>query len=800
MPCSAIPRSVRFYSFEGLRETAATRPTGKSPARPLQFVAVTGQGAESLQRIPGRWPDLTAVRLDRGSLLGQPLPGTEKTFTVEIWFRPHGPGALRGNNGATDGTLLSVGNGYWDGWRLTAAYPARSVGFEIGRPKPNSSVGIHGGLLPDGVWNHLAATWDGQEMRLYLNGAPAAQGDYRGAYTRPARGDALRIGFAGSGLGSLSLDVDEVAVYGRARTAAEILQSAYFYAPLPGAAAAQFVAAETDFRLRNYAAAAARYDALFRLPGLHADYRGLAHLGHARALRAQQQFATAAAELGRLCEDRAAADRHRQSALLETLALVEKTPGDALPPSVYEKLLAGPEISAGVQRMLHLDLARSLARAGDHAAAGAEYRKLLQSPPATAREGWDLRLEWARMLAAAGDAAAARAQYASVLAAARAPAQYKCDALFCIADSFVRQGDFTVAKAALGRLSALADVPPHYRAEAAERLDEIGRREAGLPPFDAAAHASAIAAVAEAGADAVRGPRRFRRRLRQPGAAVRHAGAGSRRNPRPQGPRGTAAGRRSGLSARGRISPQRQLPAHGPGLGRRRVAGRLPRLRRRDGATVRRRPPERFCAVDDPAILARLDPAVRGKVVEADLRGLGVRDFGQAAGGNQRADLYCNDRPMTLARWPSEGFVKMGELVGNRPFAYNSARTGNREGKFVYDGDRPSRWRGEPDIWLYGYWAWDWADGYQRVASIDTVGHVISLAPPNSPYGYRKGQRYYALNLLCELDRPGQWYLDRQTGRLYSTRRWIRPGQGRTLAGRHAGDAGGRRHGCRSRG
>ena len=122
---------------------------------------------------------------------------------------------------------------------------------------------------------------------------------------------------------------------------------------------------------------------------------------------------------------------------------------------------------------------------------------------------------------------------------------------------------------------------------------------------------------------------------------------------------------------------------------------------------------------------------------------------------------------MTLARWPSEGFVKMGELVGNRPFAYNSARTGNREGKFVYDGDRPSRLRGEPDIWLYGYWAWDWADGYQRVASIDTVGHVISLAPPDSPYGYRKGQRYYALNLLCELDRPGQWYLDRQTGRLY---------------------------------
>ena len=44
---------------------------------------------------------------------------------------------------------------------------------------------------------------------------------------------------------------------------------------------------------------------------------------------------------------------------------------------------------------------------------------------------------------------------------------------------------------------------------------------------------------------------------------------------------------------------------------------------------------------------------------------------------------------------------------------------------------------------------------------------MITLGPPQSPYGYRQGQRYYALNLLCELERPGQWYLDRQSGRLY---------------------------------
>ena len=46
-------------------------------------------------------------------------------------------------------------------------------------------------------------------------------------------------------------------------------------------------------------------------------------------------------------------------------------------------------------------------------------------------------------------------------------------------------------------------------------------------------------------------------------------------------------------------------------------------------------------------------------------------------------------------------------------------------------------------------------------------GRMIELAPPYHGYGYRPGQRYYALNLLCELDSPGEWYLDRTAGILY---------------------------------
>ena len=56
----------------------------------------------------------------------------------------------------------------------------------------------------------------------------------------------------------------------------------------------------------------------------------------------------------------------------------------------------------------------------------------------------------------------------------------------------------------------------------------------------------------------------------------------------------------------------------------------------------------------------------------------------------------------------------------------------------------------EPDPWAYGYWCWDWADEYIRVAEIDVQKRQITLAAPHH-YGLKQGMRYYALNLLEEI-------------------------------------------------
>jgi parallel beta helix pectate lyase-like protein len=173
-----------------------------------------------------------------------------------------------------------------------------------------------------------------------------------------------------------------------------------------------------------------------------------------------------------------------------------------------------------------------------------------------------------------------------------------------------------------------------------------------------------------------------------------------------------------------------------------------------------------FTTVVAPEVLGRLDAAARGNVFQFDLRAFGMSDFGEVSPQSKPAELFFNGRALQLARWPNEGFVRLARTAGRSPFRTGDIE-GDRTGVFVYDGDRPSRWVGEPDLWLHGYWFWDWRDQYQRVGAIDVASKTITMQPPHHVYGYRDGARYYAINALVELDQPGEWYLDRARGLLY---------------------------------
>lgn len=169
--------------------------------------------------------------------------------------------------------------------------------------------------------------------------------------------------------------------------------------------------------------------------------------------------------------------------------------------------------------------------------------------------------------------------------------------------------------------------------------------------------------------------------------------------------------------------------------------------------------------LDDAAILGRLKAEVRDKIVKIDLKSQGIVDLGTAADG---PELFFQGEPTQIARYPNDGFMRIVELVadGTTPVSIRGVE-GIAEGKFRFDDETPTRWADEKDVWVAGYWFWDWAQGRSPVVSIDAATKTMTLAEPWHAYGYRVGQWFYAFNVLAELDAPGEYCVDRETGVLY---------------------------------
>lgn len=172
-----------------------------------------------------------------------------------------------------------------------------------------------------------------------------------------------------------------------------------------------------------------------------------------------------------------------------------------------------------------------------------------------------------------------------------------------------------------------------------------------------------------------------------------------------------------------------------------------------------------FAPIQYQAVLGRIKEPYRDKIFQLNLHAAGITDFGEFVPSGYGSpvhpaalELFFQDRAMTLARWPNTGWVKVAETPG-----------GGNDDSFTYEGDRPVLWQKDHDVWLHGYWNWDWADTYLKIKTIDTPRRQITTDPANGVrgQGFKPGQRYYALNILKELDEPGEWYLDRPSGELY---------------------------------
>ncbi|MBM4035057.1 MAG: hypothetical protein FJ291_25215, partial [Planctomycetes bacterium] len=752
------PDIVRFYTFEAITPEASTVPSLAGEREALAYVPVGGASLPRvLQVVEGRWPGKKAVRLDAGYFEAKPFEVRDKAFTVELWFRKHGQGAERGNSGATNGMLFAQGDGYWSGLRVWTSYPARNLVFEVGRPQPGHAFALAASdAVPDGVWHHLAATWDGREMRLYLNGLLLKAAEFAGDYTAPKA--PFRVGFANAGIGSLKMDVDEVAVYNCALSPGEILRSAYFHAPLRADAQARFERATEATVKKDWRAACAELRAVLALRALHPEYRALARLALGRTLDRQNHTIAALKEYTTVADDAAAPEGFREMAL-RLCARAERGVGiPGVSRSVCERLLKLPELSEAERVGTRMALADACLREGDHAAARKHFAELAESPGLPESDRWSLRLQVGHSLLAEKEYPLAGGEYLKLAEQSAAPPEVRALAMLSAAHAFTRAGDNGGAATVFGWVRDFEAAPKHLRLEAEERIAEIERLKQGLPARDPAASRVKV------------GP------FPKPGATFYVAADGSDANP------GTKERPFASLSrARDAIRELKKaggLPAGGVEV---LIRGGVYR------ATKTFELAEEDSGTDHSPIVYRAFPGEKPRflggvrisgfkkahdnVWQADLKAQGITDFGKLAvrgfgmAGypcNPWVDLYVDGKPMQLARWPNTGFVKMGDVAVGR---LNTPDSG-KPGVFRYDDDRPARWSKPSDAWVFGCWAYLWEGRCLKVASFDTEKRLLTTVQP-SCYGFQRGQPYYYFNILEELDAPGEWYLDREAGVLY---------------------------------
>ncbi len=186
--------------------------------------------------------------------------------------------------------------------------------------------------------------------------------------------------------------------------------------------------------------------------------------------------------------------------------------------------------------------------------------------------------------------------------------------------------------------------------------------------------------------------------------------------------------------------------------------------------------PSAFAPVTDADVLRRIPEEAHGHVVQADLKALGITNYGEHKQYGHALpvvpaplELFFNDDVMPLAHYPNSGSIPIGKVIdpGSVPRVRDYVNI--RGGTFEYTDDRHARWAGVDDVWLQGTFHYGFADDKIKVEWIHPDTRQVKLATPHM-YGLASGrpfQSYVALNLLEELDSPGEWYLDRKTGMLY---------------------------------
>ncbi len=140
------------------------------------------------------------------------------------------------------------------------------------------------------------------------------------------------------------------------------------------------------------------------------------------------------------------------------------------------------------------------------------------------------------------------------------------------------------------------------------------------------------------------------------------------------------------------------------------------------------------------------------------------RGFGRGVAPSH-SELFIGGKPMQIARYPKMDFLKITD-VGEATANEWDNKVGKLEGGFFYKDDRPKAWSAG-EIWVHGYWAYDWSPTCERIEQWDKERGFIRNAAPYGLYSFIVGQRFYFFNVIEEVTCPGDYAIDFDRGLLY---------------------------------
>lgn len=183
---------------------------------------------------------------------------------------------------------------------------------------------------------------------------------------------------------------------------------------------------------------------------------------------------------------------------------------------------------------------------------------------------------------------------------------------------------------------------------------------------------------------------------------------------------------------------------------------------------------------------SRIRSEAAGKVYSYNLRDNDIEDYGELSvtghsqyylytagwatsdGGNPTPTVLFDEKTMTLARYPNEGYTYIEKVYDKGGFGdKNVDPDATMQGmSFSVTDSRVANWTTATDPWVFGYWFFDWSDMTTPVTSIDPDTRIVKTKY-STVFSVAENRPVYFYNMLEELDAPGEWFYDKRDGMFY---------------------------------